>query len=99
MSEYQILTVFLVICCHLIGDYALQSEYLAKTKKENWYHMFVHCMLYVVPFYMVFGMDWRLVVVWAVHLLIDILRTRFKASYFYEQFGLYVLLLILYLTE
>lgn len=49
--------IFLIIMCHLIGDYVLQSDFIAKTKGENWYHLFVHCALYVLPFYLCFGFD------------------------------------------
>ena len=43
-------TLFILVICHLIGDYFLQSDFIAKTKGQNWYHLFVHCILYVVPF-------------------------------------------------
>lgn len=29
-------TVFRLVMCHLAGDYVLQSDFLAKTKGENW---------------------------------------------------------------
>lgn len=43
-------TIFKIVIAHLIGDYVLQSDFIAKTKGENWYHLFVHSALYVVPF-------------------------------------------------
>ena len=36
--------------CHLLGDYFFQSEYIADTKGKNWYHLFIHCVLYSFPF-------------------------------------------------
>ena len=27
--------IILLICCHLIGDYVFQSDFIAKTKREN----------------------------------------------------------------
>ena len=34
-----------LIMCHLIGDYVLQIDFIAKSKGDNWYHLFVHCAL------------------------------------------------------
>lgn len=48
-------TVFRLVLCHLVGDYVLQSDFLAKTKGESWYHLLVHCLLYCLPFYLAFG--------------------------------------------
>lgn len=31
--------IFLIVACHLMGDYFLQSNFLATTKGENWYHL------------------------------------------------------------
>ena len=33
-----------LVFCHLIGDYVMQSDFLANTKGKNWYHLIVHCM-------------------------------------------------------
>ena len=37
-----------LIFCHLLGDYVLQTPFLAETKGRNRYHMFVHCALCLV---------------------------------------------------
>jgi hypothetical protein len=87
--------IFKLICCHLVGDYVLQSDFIAKTKGENWYHLFVHCVLYCLPFYVCFGFDWRLSVLLAAHLIIDPLKARFKKiSYVQDQFIHYVTMLV-----
>ena len=39
-------TLFRLVMCHLVGDYVLQIDFIAKTKGENWYHLIVHCLLY-----------------------------------------------------
>lgn len=44
-------TLFKLVMCHLVGDYVLQIDFIAKTKGENWYHLLVHCLLYCLPFY------------------------------------------------
>ena len=84
-------TLFILVICHLIGDYFLQSEFIAKTKGQNWYHLFVHCILYVVPFYIAFGLDLRLVIIF----IIDALKARYHAiSYLGDQVIHYVIMII-----
>ena len=46
-----------LLFCHLFGDYVLQTPYLAETKGQNGYHMFVHCTLYCLPLYFCFGLE------------------------------------------
>lgn len=90
--------IFLIIMCHLIGDYALQSEYIATTKGTNWYHLFVHCMLYILPFYMCFGFTWQLIILFSTHCMVDALKARYhKITYSIDQIVHYATLLILYL--
>lgn len=75
-----------MVLCHLVGDYVLQSDFIAQTKGENWYHLFVHCALYIVPFYIVFGFDWRLLIIFIAHIIIDPLKARWnKISYWQDQ--------------
>ena len=38
--------VFFLICAHYFADYVLQSDYLANTKKDSWYNLFAHCIIY-----------------------------------------------------
>lgn len=88
-------TLFILVICHLIGDYFLQSEFIAKTKGQNWYHLFVHCILYVVPFYIAFGLDLRLVIIFISHVIIDALKARYHAiSYLGDQVIHYVIMII-----
>lgn len=64
-------SIFLLAVCHLIGDYCLQNDFLARTKGQNWYHLFAHCALYVVPFYVVFGWCWQLGAVFVSHMIVE----------------------------
>lgn len=85
------------IFCHLIGDYVLQIDYIAKTKGENWYHLLVHCLLYILPFRIVYGADWRLVILLASHIVIDALKARYKKlTYIQDQVLHYVTVFWLY---
>lgn len=88
-------TILKIIMCHLIGDYVLQSDFIAQTKVNNWYHLLVHCFLYVVPFYIVFGFDWRLIAILITHIVIDSLKARWnKINYVTDQILHYVIALI-----
>lgn len=88
-------TLFILVICHLIGDYFLQSDFIAKTKGRNWYHLFVHCILYVVPFCIAFGLDLRLVIIFISHVIIDALKARYHAiSYLGDQVIHYVIMII-----
>ena len=88
-------TLFILVICHLIGDYFLQSDFIAKTKGQNWYHLFVHCILYVVPFYIAFGLDLRFVIIFISHVIIDALKARYHAiSYLGDQVIHYVIMII-----
>ena len=69
--------VYLLVICHLIGDYVMQSDFLASTKGRNWYHLLVHALLYSVPFFFAYGLDWRLIYITCAHFLIDACKARF----------------------
>ena len=94
----EIMTIELLlklVFCHLIGDYVLQIDFIARTKGENWYHLFVHCVLYCLPFYVCFGINWRLLIILVTHLIIDSLKARYKKiSYTQDQVIHYITMLI-----
>ena len=90
--------LFTIIFCHLIGDYVLQSDFIAKTKGENWYHLAVHCVLYILPFWYIFGLDFRLILLLVTHVIIDALKARYKCIYYWEdQITHYAIAFILYI--
>jgi len=79
-------TIIKLIMCHLLGDYVLQVSFIAETKGNNWYHLFVHCALYCLPFFIAFGLDWQLAVIFATHMIIDPLKARYgKINYITDQ--------------
>ena len=86
-----------LVFCHLIGDYVLQIDFIAKTKGENWYHLLVHCLLYILPFRIVYGVDWRLIPLLIIHIIIDALKARYKKiTYVQDQIAHYVIAFLLY---
>ena len=91
-------TIFQIIIAHLIGDYVLQCDFIAKTKGENWYHLFVHSALYVVPFYILFGFDSNLWWLLLHHFTIDSLKARWgRIDYAADQVSHYLMAALLYL--
>ena len=85
-------TTVLIVLCHLIGDYVLQVDFIASTKGKNWYHLFVHCALYCVPFLIVFGWTWQLAVIFVTHMIVDPLKARWnKITYTQDQFFHYMI--------
>ena len=87
--------IFKIIVCHMLGDYVLQSDFIAQTKGSNWYHLFAHCILYIVPFYLFFGLDFYLLLIFASHFAIDAAKARYKSiTYINDQTLHYIVALI-----
>lgn len=89
--------ILVIIFCHLVGDHVLQLDHIAHTKGKSWYHLLVHCFLYCVPFYAVYGYDWKLCVLLASHIIVDALKARYEAiDYATDQILHYVIGFVLY---
>lgn len=92
-----ILTIMAIMMCHFMGDYVLQSDFIANTKGKNWYHLVVHCALYTLPFIICFGLDWRCAVIFLTHIPIDALKARYhKITYTQDQL-LHCIIALIYL--
>jgi len=82
----------------MIGDYILQTDYLAKTKGDNWWHLIAHCITYTVPFALTFGIDWRIAALLVIHFAIDALKARWHViGYVHDQICHVLIALSLYL--
>lgn len=89
-------TILLLVICHMIGDYFLQADFIASTKGKNWYHLIVHCMLYVAPFIFVFGLDWRIYILLISHIIIDPLKARYNKITYVQDQALHYLMIGIY---
>lgn len=78
--------IFKLLSCHFLGDYVLQTDFLARTKGENMWHMIAHCLLYTLPFYCLFGFGWYLLFLFLSHLYIDTMKARHYIGYAGDQF-------------
>jgi hypothetical protein len=91
-----LLSIVLLIVCHLLGDYVLQTDYIAKTKGDNLYHLIVHCVLYCLPFLVIFGLTWQLIPLLGFHYIVDILKARFKIIPYWLDQVIHYLTLVIY---
>jgi hypothetical protein len=65
------------IYAHLIGDYLLQSDWMAKGKKVSSWICLVHIVAYMIPFLFCGLVWWQLLLIGVQHYLQD--RTNFIA--------------------
>lgn len=89
--------LFKLVICHLVGDYVLQIDFIAKSKGNNVYHLLVHCLLYCLPFYIAFGFVWQLIPLLILHILIDLLKAKYKIMPYWLDQVLHYLTCLLYL--
>lgn len=77
--------IILLIIFHVIGDFYLQSESVAKDKKNLNRSMLIHALIYSIPFFIFFFYIKKsvllLIIVVVSHLIIDICSVRFKNKY------------------
>ncbi len=67
-----------IIICHIVGDYFLQTDYMATGKGKDWYLLFVHCVCYCVPFIVLYGFIWQIALIFIVHVIVDSLKARYQ---------------------
>ena len=90
--------IFILIISHFIGDYVLQSDFIAKTKCDNIYHLLVHCFLYCIPFLVVYGFGFNIIVLFITHVVIDSLKARYKEiNYVTDQILHFIIIFALFL--
>ena len=90
-----IITLIKLIMCHVFGDYFLQTDYLAKNKGTDKYILIMHCILYCVPFVVIFGITWHLAILFGLHIIFDYLKaTNKKTTLLVDQIVHYVTVLI-----
>ena len=98
MSGIELL--YKLMACHMLGDYALQNDFLAMTNGANWWHLFAHCVIYTLPFAVAFGFDWRVLALLASHVLVEAAKARWQAiGYATDQASHILLMLACYASE
>lgn len=91
-------TLILMVLCHLLGDYVLQSDYIATTKGRNYYHLFVHSALYCLPFMFFIGITYNVLFqLFITHFFIDAGKARFRTiGYVRDQLLHYFVIFMLW---
>ena len=86
-----------IVFCHLVGDYVLQSDYIAKGKVHDMYLLVVHCILYCLPFYIVYGFNIQLIIILITHFIIDLLKCMGKTNIVEDQAIHYGIAILIYI--
>lgn len=60
-----------IILAHLIGDYVVQSDWMALEKTRRWWPALVHAITYGIPFVLITRSPWALLVIVGTHAVID----------------------------
>ena len=59
------------LVAHAIGDYVLQSEWMATEKTKRSFAALVHCSFYILPFLFITRNIYTLAVIFGTHFVID----------------------------
>lgn len=62
------------IICHLIGDYIIQSDWMAVKKTESWFPAVVHGLTYTLPFLFIGISADQFAIIAGTHMVIDRFR-------------------------
>jgi len=60
-----------ILLAHLIGDYILQSDWMANEKTKRWWPAWAHALTYGLPFLLVTQSPLALAVIIVTHAVID----------------------------
>ena len=89
--------IYILLAFHFLGDYVLQTDFLAKTKTTNYWHLIAHCVLYALPFCLYFGFSYKIIGIFVTHMVIDYLKARKdRISYLVDQI-LHIMVLAVFL--
>jgi hypothetical protein len=71
---------------HLVGDYLLQSTWMAENKGQSTWAAFCHAFVYSVPFLLIGSVN-AVIAIWATHLLIDRFRLARYVIFLKDRLG------------
>lgn len=80
-------TLFLMVFCHFLGDYVLQTDWMAQLKTQRWLPAIAHGVTYTLPFLLVTRSPLALLVIGGTHILIDHWRLAKHVIWFKNQFA------------
>ena len=75
------------ILAHLVGDYLLQTHWMATQKTERWAPAILHGLTYTIPYLFVTQSPTALLVIAGTHIVIDRYRLARVVVWFKNQFA------------
>lgn len=60
-----------IILAHLVGDYVIQTDWMACEKTKRWWPAVAHGVTYTLPYLFVTQSPWALLVIAGTHIVID----------------------------
>jgi len=76
-----------VVLAHLVGDYLIQTHWMATQKTERWAPAIVHGLTYTLPYLFVTQSPVALAVIAGTHIIIDRYRLARHVMWFKNQFA------------
>lgn len=76
-----------IILAHLVGDYLIQSHWMATKKTEQWLPAVAHGVTYTLPYALVTQSPWALLVIGGTHIIIDRFRLARHFAWLKNQIG------------
>lgn len=81
------MTALLIVLAHLVGDYIIQTDWMATEKTKRWSAAIVHGVTYTIPFLIVTQSPFALLVIGGTHIVIDRYRLARRLMWFKNQFA------------
>lgn len=83
----QEIAVAIALCgmAHMVGDYLIQSDWMAQEKTRRWWPAIAHGVTYTLPFVLVTQSPAALVVIAGTHVVIDRYRLARHVVWFKNQ--------------
>jgi hypothetical protein len=76
-----------IILAHLVGDYILQTDWMAAEKTKRWKAAIIHGLVYTIPYVFVTQSPLALLVIGGTHMVIDRYRLARYVIWFSNQIG------------
>lgn len=76
-----------IVLAHLVGDYIIQSHWMATEKTKHWLPAIVHGVTYTLPYTLITQSPLALVVIGGTHIIIDRFRLARHVAWLKNQLG------------
>lgn len=76
-----------ILLAHLVGDYVLQSDWMATGKLTRWWPAVAHGLTYTLPYVLVTQSLWALLIIGGTHIVIDRYRLAKYVTWLKNQLG------------